>query len=99
MNWGFFDARIKKGKEDNCLPHSTTVIAFLPVLSYHCCASPLSFCKRSCPSTAAMGKRGPSATSIAAVAAKKAKTSTKAADADVSTVGNWVQTKFLEPDL
>jgi hypothetical protein len=46
-----------------------------------------------------MGKRGSSATGITVAAAKKAKTSAKAADANTPTVGNWVQTKFLERDL
>jgi hypothetical protein len=46
-----------------------------------------------------MGKRGSTAAGAAAVALKKAKMSAKAADADASTVGNWVQTKFLEQDL
>jgi hypothetical protein len=41
-----------------------------------------------------MGKRSSSTTGAAA--AKKAKT--KTVDADVPTVGNWVQTKFLEKD-
>jgi hypothetical protein len=41
-----------------------------------------------------MGKR--SSSTIGAAAAKKAKT--KTVDADVPTVGNWVQTKFLEKD-
>jgi hypothetical protein len=44
-----------------------------------------------------MGKRSSSAAGTAVVAAKKAKT--KTADADAPTVGNWVQTKFLEKDL
>jgi hypothetical protein len=44
-----------------------------------------------------MGKRSSSAAGTTAVAAKKAKT--KTADADAPTVGNWVQTKFLEKDL
>jgi hypothetical protein len=43
-----------------------------------------------------MGKRSSSATGATAGAAtKKAKT----ADTDVSTVGNWVQTKFLQKEL
>jgi hypothetical protein len=42
-----------------------------------------------------MGKRSSSATGAAA-AAKKAKT--KTADTDAPTVGNWVQTKFLDKD-
>jgi hypothetical protein len=46
-----------------------------------------------------MGKRGSSAAGTTVVAAKKAKTSAKLADADASTMGNWVQTKFLEQDL
>jgi hypothetical protein len=46
-----------------------------------------------------MGKRGSSAAGATSTAAKKAKTSTKAVDADAPTVGNWVQTKFLEKDL
>jgi hypothetical protein len=43
-----------------------------------------------------MGKRSSSAVGATAVAAKKAKT--KTADADSPTLGNWVQTKFLEKD-
>jgi hypothetical protein len=46
-----------------------------------------------------MGKRGSSATGAAAGTVKKAKTSTKATDSDAPTMGNWVQTKFLEQDL
>jgi hypothetical protein len=46
-----------------------------------------------------MGKRGSSAAGTTAGATKKTKTSTKAADSDAPTVGNWVQTKFLEQDL
>jgi hypothetical protein len=46
-----------------------------------------------------MGKRGSSATDATSTATKKAKTSTKAANADAPAVGNWVQTKFLEKDL
>jgi hypothetical protein len=46
-----------------------------------------------------MGKRGSSAAGVPLIAAKKAKTNTKAADADAPVVGNWVQTKFLEKDL
>jgi hypothetical protein len=46
-----------------------------------------------------MGKRGASAAGVTSTAAKKAKTNTKAADADAPTVGNWLQTKFLEKDL
>jgi hypothetical protein len=99
MNWGFYHARIKKGKKDNCLPHSTAVIVFIPALPCHCCISPLSLCKRSYPSTAAMGKSGSSVAGTVAGAVKKAKTSTKAADSDAPTVENWVQTKFLERDL
>jgi hypothetical protein len=49
-----------------------------------------------CLSAAAMGKRSSTATGDAAVAAKKAKT--KTANVDAPTVGNWVQTKFLEKD-
>jgi hypothetical protein len=44
-----------------------------------------------------MGKIGSS--TVGAAAAKKARTSAKTADADAPTVGNWVQTKFLEKDL
>jgi hypothetical protein len=88
MNWGFYHARIKKGKKDNCLPHSTAVIVFLPALPCHCCISPLSLYKRSCPSTAAMVKRGSSAPGATAGAMKKAKTSTKATDSDAPTMGN-----------
>jgi hypothetical protein len=46
-----------------------------------------------------MGKRGSSAAGATSTAAKKAKMSAKAANADTPTVGNWVQTKFLEKDL
>jgi hypothetical protein len=42
-----------------------------------------------------MGKKSSSATGAATIA-KKAKT--KTADTDAPTVGNWVQTKFLEKD-
>jgi hypothetical protein len=45
-----------------------------------------------------MGKRGSSAAGVTAALAKKAKTSAKTADADAPTLGNWVQTKFLEWD-
>jgi hypothetical protein len=96
MNWRFYHARIKKGKEDNCLPHSAAVIAFLPALSCHCRSSPFSLYKPSSPSTAAMGKRGSSAAGATAAAAKKAKMSAKVADAEAPTMGNWVQTKFLK---
>jgi hypothetical protein len=50
-----------------------------------------------CLSAAAMGKRSSSAASATAGAMKKAKT--KTADADAPTVGNWVQSKFLEKEL
>jgi hypothetical protein len=46
-----------------------------------------------------MGKRGSSTAGATAAAAKKAKTSAKVADAEAPTMGNWVQTKFLEKDL
>jgi hypothetical protein len=44
-----------------------------------------------------MGQRSSTAAGAAAAAAAK-KAKTKTADADVPTVGNWVQTKFLEKD-
>jgi hypothetical protein len=87
MNGEFYHARIKKGKQDNCWPHSAAVIAFLLALSCHYCVFPLLLCKCSFPSTAAMGKRGSTAAATT-VAAKKAKTSAKATDADASAVGN-----------
>jgi hypothetical protein len=46
-----------------------------------------------------MGRRGSSAAGVTAAAAKNTMTSAKAADANAPTVGNWVQTKFLERDL
>jgi ApbE superfamily uncharacterized protein (UPF0280 family) len=46
-----------------------------------------------------MGKRGSSIANATAAAAKKAKTSAKVADAEAPTMGNWVQTKFMEKDL
>jgi hypothetical protein len=95
---GFFRARIKKERENNCLPHSAAVIIFLLAPCHHC-APVLPFRECSCFITATMGKRGSFAAGATSTAAKKAKTSTKAADADAPTMGNWVQTKFLEKDL
>jgi hypothetical protein len=46
-----------------------------------------------------MGKTGSSPAGTISTAAKKTKTSAKTVDADAPTVGNWVQTKFLEKDL
>jgi hypothetical protein len=94
---GFFCAGIKKGRRKNYLPHFVAIIAFLLALCHHC-ALLLPLCECSCPSAAAMGKRGSSAAGITSAAVKKAKTSAKAIDADAPTIGNWVQTKFLERD-
>jgi hypothetical protein len=98
MIWGFFRAGIKKGRGNNYLPQSAAVIVFLLAPCHHC-APLLPFYECSCSSAAAMGKRGSSAAGVTAATAKKAKTIAKAADADAPTVGNWVQTKFLERDL
>jgi hypothetical protein len=95
---GFFYAGIKKERGNNYLPHSAAVIVFLLAPCHHY-APLLSFRECSCFSAAAMGKRGSSAADATSTAAKKDKTSTKAADADAPAVGNWVQTKFLEKDL
>jgi hypothetical protein len=46
-----------------------------------------------------MGKRGSFVTGAAAVDEKKSKMNTKVADAEAPTMGNWVQTNFLEQDL
>jgi hypothetical protein len=56
-------------------------------------------CKRLYSRTAAMGKRGSSAIGATAGAAKKIKKTTRAADSDAPTVGNWSHTKFLDQEL
>jgi hypothetical protein len=86
----------KEGRGSNCLPHSAAIIVFLLALCPYC-ASLLPFPQSACLSAAAMVKRSSSATGATVVTVKKAKT--KTADADAPTVGNWVQTKFLEKDL
>jgi hypothetical protein len=98
MIGGFFHAGIKKEKGNNYLPHSAAVIVFLLAPCHHC-ASLLPFCESACLSVTAVGKSGSSAVGATLTAAKKTKTSTKTINADTPTVGNWVQTKFLEKDL
>jgi hypothetical protein len=80
------------------LLHSAAVIVFLLAPCHHCALLLLLY-EFSYRSAIAIGKRGSSAAGVTAAAAKKAKTGDKASDADVPTVGNWVQTKFLERDL
>jgi hypothetical protein len=85
----------RKNKGSNCLPYSAVIIIFL-LAHRSCVASLLPFPVRFWLIIIVMGKRSSTAAGAATgAAAKKAKT----VDADTPTIGNWVQTKFLEKEL